>query len=113
MSFRSRRGWLLGAALSLASCLSPTLPLPPPSDPSVSGTDADGNVTLTGTVAPESEVFALNHTSNVIAGQLTPSGNYDFKIPAEQYDSLSIWYVENTMQSPPTDFIVRKAPGEP
>ena len=110
---RTRRRWLFGAALCLAGCLSPTLPLPPPSNPMVSGTDADGNVRLTGSVEPESEVFALNHTTNVISGQLTRSGLYDFKIQAQQYDSLSIWYVNNTLQSPPTEFSVKKAPGEP
>src|SRR5258706_2942472 len=82
MSLRTGRRWLFGAALCLAGCLSPTLPLPPPSNPMVSGTDADGNVRLTGTVEPESEVFALNHTNNVISGQLTASGTYDFKIQA-------------------------------
>jgi hypothetical protein len=113
MSLRTRRRWLFGAALCLAGCLSPTLPLPPPSNPMVSGTDADGNVRLTGTVEPESEVFALNHTNNVISGQLTPSGTYDFKIQAQQYDSLSIWYVKDTLQSPPIEISVKKAPGEP
>ncbi|HTA94115.1 MAG TPA: hypothetical protein VK745_31265 [Polyangiaceae bacterium] len=113
MSFRTRRRWLVGAALCLAGCLSPTLPLPPPSDPTVSGADADGNVRLTGNVPPESEVFALNHTTNVIGGQLTPSGAYDFTIQAKQYDDLSVWYVKDTEQSPPTDVIVSKAPGAP
>jgi hypothetical protein len=107
------RRWLISAALCLVGCLSPTLPLPPPSDPTVSGADAQGLVRLTGYVEPESEVFALNHTSNVISGQLTPSGVYDFKIAAQQYDELSIWYVNGTTQSPPTDFTVRKAAGEP
>lgn len=113
MSFRTRRRWLVGAALCLAGCLSPTLPLPPPGDPTVSGTDADGNVHVTGFVPPESEVFALNQRTSVISGQLTTSGRYDFTIQAQQYDDLSVWYVENTEQSPPTDVIVRKAPGTP
>ena len=110
---QQRRRWLISAALCLVGCLSPTLPLPPPSDPTVSGADADGLVRLTGFVAPESEVFALNHTSNLISGQLTPSGAYDFKIAAQQYDELSIWYVKDTIQSPATDFSVEKAAGAP
>jgi hypothetical protein len=97
----------------LAGCLSPTLPLPPPATPTVSGTDTDGNVRVTGYVEPESEVFVLNQATNVISGQLTPSGMYDFKIQAKQYDPLSLWYVKDTVQSPPTDFTVKKAPGEP
>ncbi len=103
----------MAAALCLAGCLSPTLPLPPPSDPTVSGADSGGNVRLTGNVAPQSEVFALNLSNNVIAGQLTPSGAYDFKIPAQQNDELEIWYVKDTVQSPPTEFSVKKAPGVP
>ncbi len=113
MAFRARRVWLVGAVLCLAGCLSPTLPLPPPSDPQVSGTDADGNVRLTGTVLPESEVFALNQANNVISGQVTDSGSYDFKIQASQFDHISLWYVRETVQSPTTDVVVEKAPGEP
>ena len=79
----------------------------------VSGTDTDGNVRLTGNVLPESEVFALNLANNVISGQLTPSGAYDFKIQAKQNDELEIWYVKDAVQSPSNDFTVTKAPGEP
>ena len=68
---------------------------------------------ITGYVLPDSEVFALNHANNAISGQLTTSGSYDFKIQAQQNDALSIWYVKDTEQSPTTDFIVRKAPGQP
>jgi hypothetical protein len=113
MSFRTRRRWLVGAALCLAGCLSPTLPLPPPTDPMASGEDADGNVTLSGDVAPESEVFALNQRTSVISGQLTHSGVYSFKIQAQQFDDLSVWYVKDTEQSPPTEVIVEKAAGVP
>lgn len=113
MAVRARRYWLIGAALCLAGCLSPTLPLPPPSDPSVSGADSDGNVSLTGTVLPESEVFALNQSNNVIAGQVTHSGSYDFKIKAQQLDRISLWYVRAGVESPTTDVVVEKAPGEP
>lgn len=118
MSLRTRRRWLVGAALCLAAgllsaCLSPTLPLPPPSNPTVSGADADGNVHITGYVLPDSEVFVLNHANNAIAGQLTSNGSYDFEIRAAQNDAMSIWYVQDTVQSPTTDFTVTKAPGEP
>jgi hypothetical protein len=79
----------------------------------VSGTDSDGNVRLTGYVQPDSEVFALNRANNAISGQLTASGMYDFKIKAEQFDALSLWYVNDTVQSPTTDVVVEKAPGVP
>lgn len=79
----------------------------------MSGTDTDGNVRLTGTVLPNSEVFALNLNNNVIAGQHTDSGAYDFKIKAQQFDQLSIWYERETTESPPTQVTVEKAPGAP
>jgi len=113
MAFRARRYVLIAVAACVVGCLSPTLPLPPPSDPTVSGTDAEGNVRLTGTVLPQSEVFALNPNNNAISGQVTESGSYDFKIKAEQFDRLELWYVRDTVQSPTTDVTVEKAPGEP
>ncbi len=113
MAVRARRYWLIGAALCLAGCLSPTLPLPPPSEPTVSGADADGNVRLTGNVLPESEVFALNESNNVISGQVTATGAYDFTIKAVQFDRITVWYVRETMQSPTIDVVVEKAPGAP
>jgi len=110
MFLRSRRGWLLSAALLAAGCLSPTLPLPPPSDPGVSSTDTAGLVRLTGTVQPESEVFALNHSTNLISGQYTKTGVYDFTLEAQERDAISLWYVHGTIESPPNDFVVRLAP---
>jgi hypothetical protein len=112
MLVRTRRRWLVGAVICLAgalaqSCLSPTLPLPPPSNPTVSGPDAEGNVRITGNVLPDSEVFVLDHASNAIAGQLTESGAYDFKIQAALNDAMSLWYVQETVQSPTTDFVVK------
>jgi hypothetical protein len=113
MFLRSRRGWLAGAALLVVSCLSPTLPLPPPSDPSVSATDTAGLVRLKGTVRPESEVFALNHSTNLISGQYTKSGAYDFTLEAQERDGISLWYVQGTTESPPNDFVIRLTPPEP
>ena len=47
MSRRRRLGLLGAAALFAVGCLSPTLPLPPPTDPTVSSTDTQGLVRLT------------------------------------------------------------------
>jgi hypothetical protein len=107
---RSWRSWLVGTALLAAGCLSPTLPLPPPSEPSVSSTETLGLVRLTGSVAPESEVIALNHDNDLISGQYTASGSYDFTIQAQDRDWLSLWYVKDTVESPATDFIVKLTP---
>ncbi|MET0793345.1 MAG: hypothetical protein ABW061_17620 [Polyangiaceae bacterium] len=106
---RSRRRWLVGVALFAAGCLSPTLPLPPPSEPMITATTTEGLVRFQGTVLPQSEVFALDHNSNLIAGQYTESGQYDFKMAALAGDSMSFWYVHDTVESTSAEFILRPA----
>jgi hypothetical protein len=106
MVLRTWRRWLMGAALFVAGCLSPTLPLPPPDKPMVSSV-SDGLVRLTGNVEPQSEVFALDRNSNLIGGQYTDSGDYDFTMQAADRDSMTLWYVNGTVESPPKDFILK------
>ena len=106
MVLRTRRRWLVGVALLAAGCLSPTLPLPPPADPNVSSV-SDGLVSLSGNVEPESEVFALNRNTNLISGQYTSAGAYSFTLQAQEHDSISLWYVHDTLESPPNDFILK------
>ena len=114
MFLRSRRGWLLGAALwTVGGCLSPTLPLPPPGDPSITSTETAGLVRLTGSVAPDSEVFAWNHSTDAIRGQYTKSGAYDFTLEAQERDGITLWYVQGTVESPPNDFVIRIEPATP
>ena len=115
MFLRSRRGWLLGAALSLwaAGCLSPTLPLPPPGDPTITSTETVGLVRLSGAVQPDSEVFAWNHSTDAIRDQYTKSGLYDFTLEAQERDGISLWYVHGMAESPPTDFVIRINPITP
>ena len=107
MFFRSRRGWLLGTALLAAGCLSPTLPLPPPNDPLVTSTDTAGLVRLTGSVEPESQVFAWNRGTDSIRGQFTKSGIYDFTIEAQERDSITFWYIHGNVESPPAEFVIK------
>jgi len=113
MFLRSRRGWLLAAALFGAGCLSPTLPLPPPGDPYVTATDTAGLVRLTGSVQPQSEVFARNRTTDMIRGQYTESGVYDFTLEAQERDAITFWYVRGTIESPPIDFVIKLEPATP
>lgn len=95
-----RRLLLLSAGLTLASCLSPTLPLPPPSRPDVSSPDSSGLVRLQGNAAPHSEVIAWNHDNDVIAGQVTrDSPRYDFTIQAEVGDFIELWYIQGSDES--------------
>ncbi|MCC6217436.1 MAG: hypothetical protein IT376_21445 [Polyangiaceae bacterium] len=99
-----RRRWLfvaLAAAVASA-CLSPTLPLPPPTRPDEIGTpDESGQVRLRGTVLPHAEVFARNQRTGQIAGELTGStGRYDFFVGGQIGDELVLWYVLDTDTSP-------------
>ena len=95
-----RRLLLLVAGLCLVSCLSPTLPLPPPDRPDISSPDASGLVRLQGVAAPQAEVIAWNHANNVIAGQVTTdSSHYDFKIEAKASDVIELWYTQGTEES--------------
>ncbi len=95
-----RRLLLTVAGLCLLSCLSPTLPLPPPDRPDVSAPDASGLVRLQGVAAPQAEVIAWNHANNVIAGQVTTdSSHYDFTIQGKTNDVIELWYTQGTEES--------------
>jgi hypothetical protein len=95
-----RRLLLVVAGLCLASCLSPTLPLPPPDRPDVSAPDENGLVRLQGVAAPQAEVIAWNHDTDVIAGQVTgDDSRYDFTIAAEANDLIELWYVQGSEES--------------
>ena len=107
MFLRSRRSWLLGVALFAAGCLSPTLPLPPPSEPSITASTSEGLVRFQGAVLPQSEVFVLDHNTNLIGGQHTDSGLYDFTMAALPGDSMSFWYVHDTIESTSNDFALK------
>jgi hypothetical protein len=106
MSTRARRSWLVGLALTLVGCLSPTLPLPPPSQPEVVD-QGNGMVELSGAVEPHSQVFALNNTTNQIAGQNTETGQYRFTIVAATNDDITLWYQNGVDTSPVIDFFIK------
>lgn len=94
----SRRRWLWaltvpGASL-LVSCLSPTLPLPPPGDPTVEGPSEEGRYTLSGTIGePNAHVQAANMRLRRTWGQYTDdSGTYSITIDASAGDEVLLWY---------------------
>jgi hypothetical protein len=97
----TRRGVILAALVVASSCLSPTLPLPPPNKPDVEGPDASGNVTLTGEVIPGASVYANNLNSGVSAGQRSDSrsGKYRFEIAAKAGDSMELFYIHDGVSS--------------
>jgi hypothetical protein len=91
----SRRRWLIGAmAAALSGCLSPTMPMPPPSRPEIDGPDAQGVVVLSGRVPLGSMVTADNETTGYRFGKKSSSitGDYRFAIFASVGDSISLFY---------------------
>jgi hypothetical protein len=108
---RLRRLLFSLAGLGLVGCLSPTLPLPPPSRPDVSAPDESGYARLQGFAAPRVEVLALNHGNDQLAGQVTGADSrYDFKIPAESGDLIELWYVDGSDESQTVTVEVPAAP---
>lgn len=102
-----RRLLLVAAGLGLASCLSPTLPLPPPDRPDVSAAGEGGLVRLQGLAAPQSEVIAWNHDNDVIAGQVTrETAKYDFTIKGDAGDFIELWYIKGDEESQSVRFTV-------
>lgn len=98
-----RRSWLrtvaVAAVAALAGCLAPTLPVPPPGQPEISGPDASGLVTLKGaseSAQPNAEVTVWNPSLNggrgegrvTIAG---PDGAWQLTIPAASKQTLWCW----------------------
>ncbi|GEM_PF-465565 len=100
---------LLGAGfLALAGgCLSPTLPLPPPSSPYVTAPNDNGLIELTGRVPSRSPVYVHNTRTDDVVGQFTEQdGRYQLTIAARRGDFLTLWYSEGTRNSGLTDIVV-------
>jgi hypothetical protein len=103
MTCVGRRLFLAAAvAVALSGCLSPTLPLPPPSKPTVTGPDEKGLVTLDGNVLSGASVYAANTRTGEIRGQLYTGndGHYTILIAAQVGDEMEVWYSVGTDQSP-------------
>jgi hypothetical protein len=99
-----RRSVLVATAWVLTGCLSPTLPLPPPGEPTVTD-QGDGTYMLTGNVPPNSEVYALNTRTMFINGQATgETGEFAFTLQAQARDPIELWYTSGTRESQITSF---------
>ena len=106
MSSCLRRTVLAATAWVLVGCLSPTLPLPPPGEPTVTD-QGDGTYLLQGSVPPNSEVYALNTRTMLIDGQATgETGAYGFKVEAQPLDPIELWYTSGTRESQLTSFSI-------
>ncbi len=99
---------MLGAALALVGCLSPTLPLPPPS-PDVSGPNSQGEIEISGYADYAGiEVYAVNLHNGAIGGQLSGDDrHYDFFLTAQAGDQVEVYYVVGNDRSQPFTTVVK------
>jgi hypothetical protein len=98
----NRRRFISGVfALLFVGCLSPTMPLPPPSRPTIDGPDSSGNVVLSGQIDDASYVYADNLSTGYSAGQaLDPdTGEYRFTIGARVGDLMALYYRRGSDES--------------
>jgi hypothetical protein len=88
----SRRTLLAWAGLGVAvpACISPTLPLPPPSVPD--GSDVgNGTYRLVGALPLYALVLVRNERTELVTGK-GPLTDYDLLVAAEKGDDMTLWY---------------------
>jgi len=80
--------------------------MPPPGRPEVSGPDSSGVVVLSGYAPPESWVYANNETTGYSSGNRAEAvtGKYRFPILAAVGDYISLFYRQDTEDSPAVVF---------
>lgn len=91
---------LLG--LSGVACLSPTLPMPPPSPPDVEMV-GQGQYRLSGSIPKSGMVLVLNGRTGIVNGEVAEPA-YSFVVSAEPGDRMGIWYVTGQISSDSTWF---------
>jgi hypothetical protein len=108
MGFRLLRRTLLAFGLAAFACYSPTLPLPPPGRPEVSGVAATSDqYRLRGQVEPHAEVVERNRSSSLLYGELTGGdGRYDFIVIGTEGDEMELWYTVGKDSSPRVLFVL-------
>jgi hypothetical protein len=81
----------LGIGALLAGCLSPTLPLPPPSQPEVEQV-GQGQYELRGSLPMPGTVYVRNERTFDMFGKHGVEQLYQFIVEAEPGDVMSLWY---------------------
>ncbi|MEZ4440893.1 MAG: hypothetical protein R3B72_17480 [Polyangiaceae bacterium] len=106
-----RRLWLKLAALSLGltACLSPTLPLPPPDEPSSIGLGEDGLWAVRGECTPGAVVLVKNLETGVIAGTEDDDldGRYVVRIEGQACDTAEVSQLIDRDSSDATFFVLQ------
>ena len=96
-----RIGLAIALVVGVASCSTPTLPLPPPAAVTASPPDATGLVTVTGEVQPEAFVFCLNRqTERGVIERPDETGRFTLVIQASPGHYLDVWQEIGTDQGP-------------
>lgn len=97
--------------LSGVACLSPTLPMPPPSPPDVELV-GQGQYRLSGAIPKPGVVLVLNARTRIVTGEKTDV-QYSFVANAEPGDRMAIWYTSGLDSSDSTWFTIPGNPGAP
>jgi hypothetical protein len=89
---------LLALLACLGGCVTPTLPPDDPPEPDVEL--GVGFARLRGHVGGgPAFVLVHNRVSNLVFGERTRSGAYDFEVPSDPCDTLAFWYTIGSFQS--------------
>ena len=117
MSWLSRRAFgLTMLCAMLCACTSPTLPLPPPAEPSILASVTPGLVTLTSTTGAQPNAIivvfntnpAVSRDDRVSATQADERGSWKVDVVASSGDRLDITQEIDTDRSPSTSITVPK-----
>jgi hypothetical protein len=104
MSGWSRRRILQWAAVALLAtgCLSPTLPLPPPSPPDVTNI-GEGQFRIQGSIPVVGTALIRNTRTQLVYGQ-AETQTFDIVVAAESGDRMILWYESSGDTSDPVQF---------
>jgi hypothetical protein len=117
-----RRRWMLGAGLLLAAwvaaCAAPTLPLPPPSEPTISPQATAGTYRLSSERGAQGNAIIVIVNRNpdiprnkrVSGAQADAEGSWDAEVVAMPGDALDITHEFGSTRSPSITVVVPKAP---
>jgi hypothetical protein len=114
----ARPSKLVALAGLVAGCLSPTLPLPPPEEPtSITAADGEPGVwVVRGGSTAGATVLIRNLRTQIITGadDRNGDGRYAIRLAAEQCDGAEVFEIVGDATSPATFFFVApKGAGQP
>lgn len=108
---------VLASALLVPACLSPTLPLPPPEQPSTITLGREpGTWDVFGSCTPGARVLVINEKTGegAVVDDLTESGSYHVTIEGAECDLAEVIEQTDEGLSAPTSFaLAPRKPGDP